>query len=133
MNDTRKRWIQGIVLMTAILVYAGSCNSSSTTPAPVSSQGDDASDAVPQGGGSTWSADGAILAPHAPVPWSSVQAPAHPQVLFDAARLNALRAARTTPAYALIHNFASAWLDWQANRPDRGLGADGWYSSVGGY
>jgi hypothetical protein len=73
------------------------------------------------------------LAPHAPVPWSGYQAPAHPQVLFDAARLAQLRAARTTPQYALIHNFASAWLDWQGTRADKGAGADGYYSSVGGY
>ena len=73
------------------------------------------------------------LTPHAPVPWSSLQAPAHPQVLFDAARLGALRAARTTPEYSLIHGFAIAWLDWQGARADKGKGADGWYSSVGGY
>jgi hypothetical protein len=73
------------------------------------------------------------LTPQPAVPWSGYQAPAHPQVLFDAARLSALRAARTTAPYAMLHAFANAWLDWQGARADKGKGADGWYSSVGGY
>src|SRR3954468_6971169 len=120
-----------ITLVTGILAFVGSCNSSS--PTPINAQGGNASDGVPQGGESAFAADTSVVTPHAPVPWSSFQAPAHPQVLFDAARLNALRAARTTPEYALIHTFASAWLDWQGTRADKGAGADGGYASVGGY
>src|SRR5258706_13286745 len=100
MNDTRKRWIKRTMLMTGILACVGSWSSSggggggagpdSTTPA--NAQGGNASDGAPQGGDSAFAADGSTGAPHAPVPWSSVQAPAHPQVLFDATRLAALRA-----------------------------------------
>jgi len=135
------RWIQLIVLVAGILACTGSSNSGAGgeeaapgSGAPAESRGGGASTGGWQGEGAVPAAEAApAIAPRPPVPWSSPQAPAHPQVLFDAARLAALRTARTTPPYALIHNFASAWLDWQANRSDRGAGADGRYTSVGGY
>ena len=124
-----------VVLMSAVLACTGRenpepGNGPSQPEGGAQIGGTQAGGAAPTGGSSPGDA---TLAPHAPVPWSTVQAPAHPQVLFDAARLSALRAARTTAPYELIHHFASAWLDWQGARSDGGAGADGRYSSVGGY
>jgi len=127
-----------VVLLAGLLACKGTGNTDSPGGTPAGAEGGASSNGVPANGGSTsapggGSSPGAPLTPHAPVPWSSVEAPAHPQVLFNAARLDELRKLRTTPAYALIHNFASAWLDWQGNRSDHGLGAEGWYIDVGGY
>lgn len=134
-------WILSIALATGALARTGSGNSnegrSKAAPAAVTStgfrEGNASNGGMPDDGIAPAVKSAPALVPHAPVPWSGPQPPAHPQVLFDASRLNALRSARTTPAYALIHNFASAWLDWQGNRSDQGAGADGRYSSVGGY
>lgn len=69
----------------------------------------------------------------AAVAWSLPMAPAHPQILFGQATLERLRAARTSSAYANLHSFASAFLDWNANRGDNGGGPGSSFSSVGGY
>lgn len=91
-------------------------------------------DAGTQGGGEDGPvADAPSIGGGPAVPWGALRAPAHPQILFDQARLDELRQARTTAPYATMHAFASAFLDWNANRGDNGGGAGSSFAQVGGY